>query len=47
MFAVVAILAWALLLGVTARRFGAVQQGLLLAGIAGALLVQYTVFGPS
>jgi len=45
MFAVLAITGWSLVIGLSARRFGAVQQGLLLAGIFAAMAVQYTFFG--
>jgi hypothetical protein len=47
MFLVLAVLVWSVLLGLLARRFGPLEEMLLLAGIAAAVAVQYFVFGPS
>lgn len=47
MFAVLAILAWALIIGLRARRFGGAQQALLVAGILVIITIQFSVFGPS
>jgi hypothetical protein len=47
MIAVVVIIAWALLLGLTSRRHGPFRQALLLAGITLALTAQYFIFGSS
>jgi hypothetical protein len=47
MTAMLIILAVAVALGVTARRFGPWQELLLLAGIIAAVSTQYLIFGPS
>jgi hypothetical protein len=47
MIAVVLILTWSVLLGLTARRFGPAQGALLAAGIVAAILIQYATHGPS
>ena len=47
MFLVVAVIGWAVLLGLSSRRFGPAQEVLLLLGIGAAVAIQYVVFGPS
>ena len=47
MFAVVAILAWSVVLGLSVKRFGLLEEALLVAGILTAIVLQYVVFGPS
>jgi hypothetical protein len=47
MFLVVAIIAWALLLGLRAGRLGPSQHLLLLAGIVAAMVIQYGLLGMS
>lgn len=47
MFLVIAIIAWTVVLGLAARRFGPVQEALLVAGIVAAMAAQFFIFGPS
>lgn len=47
MFAVLAIVAWCLGVGLTAKRFGPLQEAMIVSGIAAIIAVQYFVFGPS
>ncbi len=47
MFAVLTVIAWALGIGLTARRFGLAQEVLLLVGIVAVIAIQYFIFGPS
>lgn len=46
-FIIIALLAWAVLLGLLARRFGPSEETLLLVGIIASVAIQYFVFGPS
>jgi hypothetical protein len=46
-FLVVAVLLWSILLGLRAKRFGAREEALLVAGIVAAVAIQYVAFGPS
>ena len=47
MFLVLALIGWTVVVGLAARRFGPLQQALLVAGIVAAMVAQFFIFGPS